>query len=57
MKDMKSDADDIRSPAEPGPRVRKPYEPPKVEKRRSLVRVTLLTGTGQMGVGLVSTMN
>lgn len=31
---------------------RAPYEPPRIEKRRSVARVTLLSGMGQMGVGV-----
>jgi hypothetical protein len=33
---------------------RKPYEPPRVEKKRSLERVTLLTGMGQSAVGVIN---
>jgi hypothetical protein len=33
---------------------RKPYEPPRVEKKRSLERVTLLSGMGQSAVGVLN---
>ncbi len=36
---------------------KKPYEAPRVEKKRSVARVTLLTGMGVMGVGVVAMMN
>lgn len=32
------------------------YEPPRIEKRRSVARVTLLSGMGQMGVGVIGMM-
>lgn len=35
---------------------RAPYEPPRIEKRRSVARVTLLSGMGQMGVGVIGMM-
>jgi hypothetical protein len=35
---------------------RKPYEPPRIEKRRSVARVTLLSGMGNSGVGLINMM-
>ncbi|HVJ93455.1 MAG TPA: hypothetical protein VM580_26820 [Labilithrix sp.] len=39
------------------PRARKaPYEPPRIEKRRSVARVTLVSGMGQMGVGVIGNM-
>jgi hypothetical protein len=31
---------------------RAPYEPPRIEKRRSVARVTLVSNMGQMGVGV-----
>jgi hypothetical protein len=48
-----------RSPADLDPSknaARLPYDPPRIEKRRSLKRVTLLTGMGVTGVGVISTM-
>ena len=36
---------------------KKPYEAPRIEKRRSVARVTLLSGTGNMGVGVLQTMS
>jgi hypothetical protein len=36
--------------------IKKPYEAPRVEKRRSVARVTLLSGMGQMGVGVIMGM-
>lgn len=44
--------DDHVAPARP----KRPYEPPRIEKKRSVARVTLLSGMGAMGVGVVSTM-
>lgn len=44
--------DDHAAPARP----KRPYEPPRIEKKRSVARVTLLSGMGAMGVGVVSTM-
>jgi hypothetical protein len=32
------------------------YEPPRIEKRRSVARVTLLSAMGQMGVGVIGMM-
>jgi hypothetical protein len=36
---------------------RRPYSPPRLEKRRSLKRVTLLSGMGALGMGVISMMN
>lgn len=57
MKETKTSDDVVQAVSEPDPAPRKPYEPPRVDKRRSLERVTLLSGTGQTGVGLISMMN
>ncbi len=35
--------------------MRAPYEPPRIEKRRSVARVTLLSGMGVMSVGVTMT--
>lgn len=35
---------------------RAPYEAPRLEKRRSVARVTLVSGMGQMGVGVIGMM-
>ena len=35
-------------------RVRRPYEPPQCEKKRSIHRVTLLSGMGVMSMGALS---
>lgn len=43
--------------AEETPKRRRVYVAPRVEKRRSLARVTLLSGMGATGVGVISTMN
>jgi len=37
-------------------RVRRPYEAPQCEKKRSIHRVTLISGTGNMSVGALSVM-
>ena len=37
----------------PADDARKPYEPPRIVKRRSLTRVTLFSGTGVSSVGFV----
>lgn len=36
---------------------RKPYIRPRIEKRQSIARVTLATGSGTTGVGVISTIN
>jgi hypothetical protein len=38
-------------------KTRRPYTPPRIEKRQSVARVTLLTGMGAMSVGVISMMN
>ena len=35
-------------------RSRRPYEPPRCEKKRSIHRVTLLSGMGVMSMGVLS---
>ena len=35
-------------------RSRRPYEPPQCEKKRSIHRVTLLSGMGVMSMGAIS---
>ena len=35
-------------------RNRRPYEPPQCEKKRSIHRVTLLSGMGVMSMGAIS---
>ena len=44
------EATESKSPA----RVRRPYEPPQCEKKRSIHRVTLLSGMGVMSMGAIS---
>lgn len=38
---------------------KKPYQPPKIEKKRSVARVTLLSGmaVNMVGVGVINVMN
>jgi hypothetical protein len=36
---------------------RRPYSPPRIEKRQPVARVTLLSGMGAMSVGVISVMN
>lgn len=38
-------------------KARRPYTPPRIEKRQPVARVTLLSGMGAMSVGLISVMN
>lgn len=35
---------------------RRAYQAPRIEKRRSVARVTLLSGMGQVGMGVVGNM-
>jgi hypothetical protein len=37
-------------------RAKRPYEPPQCEKKRSIHRVTLISGMGNMSVGALSVM-
>ena len=37
-------------------RTRRPYEAPECEKKRSIHRVTLISGVGNMSVGALSVM-
>lgn len=37
-------------------RAKRPYEPPHCEKKRSIHRVTLISGVGNMSVGALSVM-
>ena len=43
--------------AEQPTRARKPYNPPRIEKRQAVARVTLLSGMGAVSVGVISVMN
>ncbi len=36
---------------------RRAYSPPRLERKRAVERVTLLSGMGAMGVGVVNMMN
>jgi hypothetical protein len=36
---------------------RAPYEAPRITKKRSVARVTLLSGMGAAGMGVISVMN
>lgn len=38
-------------------KARRPYSPPRIEKRQPVARVTLLSGMGATSVGLISVMN
>ena len=37
--------------------VRLPYEAPRITKKRSVARVTLLSGMGAVSMGVISVMN
>ena len=41
----------------PVSKTRKPYTPPRIEKRQSVARVTLLSGMGATTMGVISMMN
>lgn len=41
----------------PREKARRPYTPPRIEKRQPVARVTLLSGMGAMSVGVISMMN
>lgn len=43
--------------AEAASPARRPYEPPTCEKKRSIHRVTLLSGMGVMSMGVLSMTN
>jgi hypothetical protein len=45
-------ADSTETPAV----AKRPYEPPRCEKKRSIHRVTLISGVGNMSVGALSVM-
>jgi hypothetical protein len=50
-----NDARDDAGPSESSEsKGKKPYEPPRIEKRRSVARVTLLSGMGNVGVGIIN---
>ncbi len=51
----KNELDAVESPAQN--KAKKPYSPPKIEKRVPVARVTLLSGMGNVGVGVISMMN
>jgi hypothetical protein len=36
---------------------KRPYAAPRVERKRAVERVTLLSGMGAMGVGVINMMN
>jgi hypothetical protein len=38
-------------------KARRPYSPPRIEKRQPVARVTLLSGMGATSVGVISMMN
>ena len=42
------------APSRDSARARRPYEPPQCEKKRSIHRVTLLSGMGVMSTGALS---
>ncbi|HEY2406952.1 MAG TPA: hypothetical protein VGI10_13170 [Polyangiaceae bacterium] len=44
-------------PSESAPRAKRTYEPPTCEKKRSIHRVTLLSGMGVAGMGAISMTN
>lgn len=43
--------------ADTSTKARKPYNPPRIEKRQAVARVTLLSGMGAVSVGVISVMN
>ncbi len=47
---IEHDADDRRPPTQERPA----YEPPRIEKKRSVSRATLFTGTGPLAAGLTA---
>jgi hypothetical protein len=47
---------DIESSESTESKDKKPYEAPRIEKRRSVARVTLLSGMGNSGVGVINMM-
>ena len=52
---MNPNDDKRTTPSEQGPDPRPPYEPPRITKRRSVVRATLFTGataTGPSAIGI-----
>ncbi len=58
---MKDSTKPIRPEAEPSvdatsTRTRKTYEPPQCEKKRSIHRVTLISGMGVMSMSALSAM-
>jgi|JI10StandDraft_1071094.scaffolds.fasta_scaffold2189730_1 hypothetical protein len=46
-----------RDVAQSESKARRPYSPPRIEKRQPVARVTLLSGMGAMSVGVISMMN
>ncbi len=54
MRNSPQSHDDPTNASETNELNRKPYEPPRVEKKRSLERVTLLTGMGTSAVGIIN---
>lgn len=52
---LKPPSPEAAATAEGAITTRRPYEPPQCEKKRSIHRVTLLSGMGVMSVGVLST--
>ena len=58
MNDRDETRDDVSARAEPaGDAARLPYEAPRITKKRSVARVTLLSGMGAVSMGVISVMN
>ena len=49
--------DDAAGETKPDAVVRAPYEAPRITKKRSVARVTLLSGMGAVSMGVISVMN
>lgn len=53
---LRGDAQDAKGTGQ-REKARRPYSPPRIEKRQPVARVTLLSGMGAMSVGVISMMN
>ena len=58
MNDRDETRDDVGARTEQaGDAGRLPYEAPRITKKRSVARVTLLSGMGAVSMGVISVMN
>lgn len=57
MADTKSVQGPTKADTENAADERRAYEAPRITKKRSVARTTLLTGTGSTGVGAISSFN